>query len=127
MQDEVHLDSVGTPTVDKEGQLIIFMDTNSDFVYNIAKLLNPPPLERYGILNISLMCYTLYRINTAFFLTYGLVEDSRDIISPDKSLAKSGDMKQAKEDKAIPESYKCCELRSFRIIFVVSIKTSVSL
>jgi hypothetical protein len=48
---------------------------------------------------------TLYKIRTAFLRIYGRVEDNKDIISPERSLARSGDMKQAKEDSATPESY----------------------
>ena len=73
------------------------------------------------------MCVTLYRIKTAFFRIYGRVDDSKDMISPDKSLAKSGDMKQANDESATPASYVFWELKSFLIILVVSIRTSVSL
>ena len=62
-------------------------------------------------------------MSTAFFRMYGLVDVSRDIMSFDRSLAKSGEMKQANEDKATPASYIFWEFRSFRIIFVVSINT----
>jgi hypothetical protein len=66
---------------------------------------------------------TLYKISTAFFLRYGLVDVNSDIISLDKSRARSGDMKQASEDNATPASYMFCEFRSLRIMLVVSINT----
>ena len=48
------------------------------------------------------------------------------MMSPERSLARSGLMKHASEESAMPASYMLGELRSFLIMFVVSISTSVS-
>ena len=49
-----------------------------------------------------------------------------DITSFTRSLAKSGDRKQDSEDSVRTASYMEVELRSFLIMLVANIKTSVS-
>jgi len=44
-------------------------------------------------------------MRTAFFLMYGFVDVSKDMMSFDKSRARSGEMKQANEESATPASY----------------------
>ena len=54
------------------------------------------------------------------------MEVNRDIITLARSLARSGDRKQASEDRVNPASYCKVALRSLRIMFVANIRTSVS-
>ena len=54
---------------------------------------------------------------------YGFVEVSSDMMSLDRSLARSGEMKHAREESATPESYMFWEFRSLRIMFVVNMRT----
>lgn len=75
------------------------------------------------VIKIKYLKNTLYKISTAFFLRYGFVDVNNDIMSFDKSRARSGDIKHAREDNATPASYMFCEFRSLRIILVVSINT----
>ena len=63
---------------------------------------------------------------TPFLRRYGLVDVSRDMMSLERSLARSGDRKQDKLDRVRPASYREVEDRSFLIMLVASIKTSVS-
>ena len=55
-----------------------------------------------------------------------MVEDRRDMISLARSLARSGERKHDNEDKVSPASYWEVELRSFLIMLVANINTSVS-